>query len=775
MMKQPILIIVMMLLLSISVTALTGWEGFGNQQDSINREGTLNSIWTTPADDQVSVSAGSDYQPVLADWDDDGQVEMVQIMLTNTVVISRQELNTEDNSIIFDVDIFNTFIMDNVSQTHPTFWEHPSTGNKLWVTVAGDRLYALDYSGTGSPTQVFANTSIVDTCSRWNGMKCKDEYCYALCENDGIVTRAVRFDMVNGNYTLGANLTNGTASVNTALKTNGAPAITAVGSGTAGTRIAFACDPNRDTKYGLCVIRGDTLDYDTTFASTGRIDGLQNTLFNDGVGVATHLQAIANPIYSHLDTDGVGFQHILFAYFRAESCSGGGGSLSPCYSAYSSTGVATWTTCGSSIGSYVDTTQFLQCTDNAIIGLPAQATNRMSQPFVAVINDDLKFCGSQTTSHTLFSGTISHAVMGCLNGTNGARNIFKNFGQIGTTFGEDYFGSVTTPTSTIFNHLAFQSDDLDNDQFIVGNLVFRMNTSFSNTTPQVVLNFTSSELVRNDESISFYDLNGDGNGDIITSGSSPSITRVISNFEEGTFNAPPDLFTNLSGAGYFNYNRGATCKGTNVTFRAQECPGTGSGCNYNNDRTSDTERIRTDCGAGTTTIGALHAGLPQVSCVYNTTGTFQVVLYLQDQANLFNLEESNEDDVILINVIDGIPGTTCNIGSQFVSSPGAQPSTVATPQQEAIDQSVDDTLGILFGTSALLKLLASLGIIIAIMYGLVSEGIRNSFLIGSAGVLTMIGLTAIGLLSVYVSILFFVGIILIFIITTFVSSGREGG
>jgi hypothetical protein len=97
-----------------------------------------------------------------------------------------------------------------------------------------------------------------------------------------------------------------------------------------------------------------------------------------------------------------------------------------------------------------------------------------------------------------------------------------------------------------------------------------------------------------------------------------------------------------------------------------------------------------------------------------------------------------------------------------------------TPEQQVIDDSVNETLGILFGTSALLKLLVAIGIIIAVMVG-VAQYTPSPVVQILSGVLTMIALTFLGLMPIYILLIMILSVVLILLLKGFVTTARESG
>jgi len=174
--------------------------------------------------------------------------------------------------------------------------------------------------------------------------------------------------------------------------------------------------------------------------------------------------------------------------------------------------------------------------------------------------------------------------------------------------------------------------------------------------------------------IAIADVNGDAEPEVIAT--KAGITKIVySSFT----NSPPELNNTQNYGGYGSTLDYTTpiCVGSTLTFLAQECDGI-TACNYDNDASTDTERIVSNCGqlasgsAGTSFTANLNNGTfavssPVFQCVYNVTGIFSVRLFLQDSFNDDGFTEYNTQ-TITVQVINGTAGITCNLGSAV--SPG---------------------------------------------------------------------------------------------------------
>lgn len=672
MMNRVFILILMLLLSAVAVTAsMTGWESYQDTKGSPGRFLDTPSNWTrNSVDYSITIGDGNNLQPLLVDWDGDSVPDLIQIM-SNYVIVVHQTVNRTAQTAVTDVLTTLAYPLGNDSQTEPTMYEN-SNGSRFWVTIANNHLFQLAWDGMSVPTQVFSDSSSVDNCSDWTGIKCFEDSCFAICQNDGFATRGVRFNMTGGTYTVGNNLTNGSVNIN--LKGNSSLALTKIGSDLSSVRIVFACDPNKDGGYGLCMIDGQNLALVSAFSGDGIIDNIHNpATFWSSQFVS---QGISSPIFSSLESNGIGNEHIIITYGKGGLCSGGGGVADPCIASYSVTGTNDWTTCADSVGSYTDTgtSTFLQCPDNT--GSTSDQLIRLSQPFIAVYHNDLKICAMESVSTTAI-GTL--AMAGCLNGTNGARTIQLPLGVVSASTNVNYWGSVWSG-SRITNGLSFANIvNTSDDQIIFGNLVTAFNASSTNTTPLVQTNLTS-EYSASSQTVMTGDLDGDGNTDIIATSSTTASTQTFSRFVQSAFefNDPPVVNNNLTYGGFTGYSTSPICGGEATTllhFAAIQCPDDINGCNYFNDRINDREQIHTNCGTGTNSVGQFSLVNPTVACSYTTPGTYLVTLFLVDDANPTNFSAYNTQPIV-INVIAGTPGVTCNIPGTFVTIP-SQATTVS--------------------------------------------------------------------------------------------------
>jgi len=275
------------------------------------------------------------------------------------------------------------------------------------------------------------------------------------------------------------------------------------------------------------------------------------------------------------------------------------------------------------------------------------------------------------------------------------------------------------------------------------------------------------------------DIDDDGADEIINFG-----TAAVLIYKADFDNQPPNLYNNISYGGYYGYMN-PVCLNSTITFFAAEC-GSFADCNYDNDLSNDQERIVSNCGtnpdgtqttslAANTENGAYSIAEPEFSCYYNNTGTFRVRLYLQDTANDDDFTVYNTD-TILITVIDGISGSTCNILDTQITAPSDQEADEEESEAaQQADDAIEDTWGVLFGTSLSMRLLAAMGIIIAIMVSIAgaTKGAAIPTIVG--GVIGFIMVTFLGLVPPWIFLLGLVSMVLLLIMVKFILPSPGGG
>jgi hypothetical protein len=264
------------------------------------------------------------------------------------------------------------------------------------------------------------------------------------------------------------------------------------------------------------------------------------------------------------------------------------------------------------------------------------------------------------------------------------------------------------------------------------------------------------------------DLNNDNILEIIMQG--PARTYLFSGNQT---NGPPVLNDSLAHGGYLGYYQSPVCVDTAVTFTAAQV---GANRNYMNDVDTDQERMSTDCGIPGASIGngAYSLIAPSYTCVWNQTGTYLVDICLEDTVN-HDLESgaSCNTDSIIITVIDGVAGATCNLNpiisiTQLPDGDDGGATVTITEQGDAIQEFMD----YFTGANPMMKFIIAIMLIAGIMFAF-SEVTDNGMVIVGAGMLMMVVCSVLKLISVWILMLLMCIFIFIFLIKNFIidSSG----
>jgi len=729
MIKKGLLILIMLLFVPVIMAADDSeWRSW--QRDSslnhvngshiANNEYAQNYWDDIAAATSVTFSAGASSSQVLtADVTGDDVSDMM--LFTNNYL---ELLGFTAGGEAYEIAGYN---MMSPLQAHPAIYEY-ADGRIAYVAIVNNTFKSVYYDSTFHLTYP---ADYLRACTVWEGLRCNDNYCYALCENLSLGNMGVfKFDMTTNTTTV-SNITNISLRNPPAGEINPPFAMTDL-ENDGDDDIVFACDANNNGLWGVCVIDTASLTLNSYFSSDGIVDDWTNNF-----GSPTDQMKISSPLVYNLDR--IGDKEIIVStLMQGTHVSGActlGSSNDVRIQAFRATGASYW------LSSFRNVLRgFLGCVQTT------SGDQHGKTPFIAHYDGDDYICLVQ--GHD----ADGYRSEGCINPTTGA-------------YVTSYDTLVGLPNTYSQAGFAFLKNGSYTDDYVfMTKTLYYFNASTKLQKIDDAPNFNHVTLVSAD------DVTGDNNIDLIATKSTETVIDTI--YLSSFGNEMPELNDSLQYGGYTGWYNGAVCKGTTITFRARECPYDLTGCNYNNDNDPDLEVLYTDCGTSTATTGSSSLNNPTVSCTYNNTGTYTVYVSIYDLANSGNLSEYNTNG-ITVNVIDGIPGTTCNIASTYVSTPGSLPA-LPSAAQTTIDSDIDNTLGLLFGTSTKLKLLCAIGIIIAIMISVASY-IKNAVVIAISGILTMIGLTFLGLIPLYIMILFLVGTLLIMVMAKFIVSDTPTG
>ena len=345
-----------------------------------------------------------------------------------------------------------------------------------------------------------------------------------------------------------------------------------------------------------------------------------------------------------------------------------------------------------------------------------------------------------------------------------------------STLTTDYSLTLTNDTNIIgtSNNNMLIANDVNGDG--IQDLIFQQYMFYTVPTGTT---FAIANLISAQNN--WYPIMTDLDGDSVLEyvGTVASVTGMITGNQS---NEPPTIDNTLPYGGYTGFYTSPVCVNSTLIFRASEA---GTNDNYDNDVNTDSEYINTNCGQASdgTPIASYTSGRvngttdlasPTYSCYYNNTGTYQVRLYLKDTNNPDDDTQYN-NDVIVVNVINGIPGQTCSLADSLVTEPGQTPDP--SPLSEDLNDP-ENIMDVLFNNpSDILKMIVGLGIVIGIIVAVAQYSKNNPFALALAGVLGLIMVTVAGLVSGYVLVLALVGIIMLFVLgkLVFGSAGTGGG
>lgn len=721
-----------------SVLAITDQFQYQQYQSDSSRTGSIPGLipvgWVapfTPIAVSTNIVAGSSWTPVADDLSSDGQIETVFPILNSLYLIqaSVENLTTE-------VNVVGIYPVNNDTMTAPVISNFGVLTHPAILAVVNDKIVGVQWtrpvSGTDGFT-TFVNNSPQFASTSWTGFACSGSFCYATTTNT-TGTNLVTVDST-GTVTIGPNIT-----IHGRPNSEGAYA---------NNRYALACDPNNNGNYGYCVINTATGLLDPTFASGG------NTTFLDDLATGEH---VSHPMWI---TGSGGLTSLFVDYETTGTCVVANAKI-PHLRLFSPSGASTWTFTAST------SNHFGECDGSS------NDANLISQLVYTALPQGFAFCGMQVTS------AGQQTWIGCYNASNGARvydkQLMPNVG--GVTGTSDMANPFFTPKIT--NTLAVHESDSSSsyDMMLASGYVFNM------TNSSMILVFNQSATLGKFAAtyhVIADDIANQNTETMIASSNSAAQTYLYFFASQGgAVNNPPQINNSQSYGGYGGFYTGPTCKGTTITYAARECDGTNgiAGCDYTNDHPTDSETLTTNCGTSmTNTIGTVSSNAPTVNCFYNNTGTFPVTIYIRDGANPMDFQQYNTQ-TITVNVIDGIPGTSCNIiGSQQAigSLPSGVTGAVSQSTQQTVDTSVRTITNLLYGSDFLLKFIVGILLVLRLLRWF-SANISNHpmFLIFGflAGLLITVLLT---LTPVYVFMLFVVVGILAWMMRSFVTSARESG
>jgi len=377
-----------------------------------------------------------------------------------------------------------------------------------------------------------------------------------------------------------------------------------------------------------------------------------------------------------------------------------------------------------------------------------------SQPVLVYVNDVPHICASRSGA----SSTSAESQISCLFLVNGSTSIRYNIPH--------YYSSLQNPLTVSGSAMrnTHTTGLTVTDSIWIGGYLIDIDQNGI-----MSLRMNESELTGTNSFLSVADVNSDGQVELIATNDTQTYI-FYSNAVGGVGNPNAVWIDNMTNGGIFGYYKNSpACKGTTLTFGAYQCPHIG-GCGYSNDiYPAETERLVADCGNGNVIYGSYSVNEPTVACYYPDTGAWTARIYLQDSAHQ---TDTDQVQTILINVIDGQTGITCNIPPTLITTPDGQPPK--PPVNAEIESAWLSLLNILTGGSSAVKLIFGIILIISLLIA-VAQYTTNWFILSITTGLGIVLATAIGLLPAYILILLLVGLVLFIFIVNFVTKGNQDG
>ena len=731
-MKRLMLLLFALSLILITTAAASFTNEWGEYQDDASNRGFVHDETGhfTSIETQWSTTNGMSYQPLIANVTGNSDKEII--------IYSGNYLQLYDNELRLLDEINIGFPL----QSQPTLYK-PEHNNITYIAfVANNNLTIYD----GELIKITNISLNITSGGNATGVRYKNDYLYVITRSSATTNRYYK---INTSFTIINN------SLITSGKIKGIPAISDIDNDGI-DEIGYVCDPDNNGELGLCIVDSNTGILDISFSTDGKIDNIADGLI------------ISSPVFYNLN--GAGYEEIIIYskdatgqdyaqvdVFKSDGTNYGAFPKSTGYAGATSVSTPIITDFGASGsctnyyfyggGACTSITDRSECINEKNIFGQRLCEWNPSEADICVI-----------TSRATTSSEPMARRLTC----------FKSDGS--TRFNYNNSGGLVTPFE--FPIIAADANGDGIDEIISSFGIF-------NSSGSLILNFANLSLSSNYPAIA--DVTGDNEFEIIMTNATRTVL-LYSSF----INAPPTVNNTIDNGGFFGWPN-PVCNGTVITFQAQECGGSAD-CNYDNDGSEDEERIATNCGIGAdgTSIeshltnldyGNYTGSNPEFDCYYNHTGYMTVRLFLQDEFNDDDFSEYNEN-LISFNVIAGVPGITCNIAESYVEEPSDNEDESTTAAEQATNDAIDDSFGLLFGTGASsdkLKLIVGLAIVIAIIIWAAQQGVHSGQALLGIGIITTLMVTFIGLLTPAIIILVIAALLLIIILGKAIGSGSDAG
>jgi len=254
-------------LLAFSVMGSSDWEQYQKWDGNMGYQDTTFTGNFDTTDIYSEYAAGSNFQPIVIDWDQDGVVDIIAPD-GNFIRV----FNLSSSGVITLQSSFNM----GVAQTSIGLAEDfNDDGNITYIADFGNITYSLTYNGSNIHKTInYTNSREVVT-----GIACDvisgGYVCYWGLDN-GNMTEFNPQTGVATEYQINKTIDVFTLSGSTRM----APTLTDIDVDGNHEIVSF-CDWDDDDKYGICVINRNTMTLNTAFSSDGIIDDITSA---DGAG-----------------------------------------------------------------------------------------------------------------------------------------------------------------------------------------------------------------------------------------------------------------------------------------------------------------------------------------------------------------------------------------------------------------------------------------------------------------------------------------------------------
>lgn len=656
-------IIIIMFLLMIPLVTATFTNEWGEYQDDYTSRGFVNDErgYFETGITKISIAQGTNFQALLIDADNDGNIEGIGSNGNYVMVWSIT------NSAITEIASIS---LGAAQTTQHTALPPNYDGDEYteWITIHGSNISVLEYNGTSLNLQC-SNTTLATTIS---GIRCKNISgtigCY-WTTNGGNITEFNPLTCGITQYNIGGNtLFN--------IREKLTPVIEDIDND-GSQNIIINCQ-NSTIRESICSIEQNsmTLDWRRQFSGAST-----NTITIGGILVYP-MAADSSSYDSCVKVCDDSFPLVnvpiigLLYKLPYNSCVNGCGFF---------LGTGTYGGSNKVITSY---------------SAAGGANEFVQDGFMAIINND----GSISSNIMVYDdgGSATAAIAGgvtIINRNDSFNSPVCTVFKIGVTqtrlYCIDYSGTIVYATSNLPISLSPTVGSLELPaarmlsnssyfQLVKANNIIELKDGNAVT----IHNISTGAILSG--STSLADVNKDLSLDVCVQNAGVFSCLLASIIDE-----PPEIYNNYSYGGYgHDLSAFPVCLNSSVNFVGQECGGTAS-CNYDNDLEENVERLVSNCGkdfygsvvSGYDTFlvfGDYAGSNPSFSCYYNVTGTFSVRLYLQDASNNDTYSQYNTQP-FSITVIDGEPGVTCDV-SRVSIIPAVTPSAGdPTESQQFLD------------------------------------------------------------------------------------------